>query len=137
MLIKALIAVCIFLLIVVMIMVDHLRRLDDVIDQWVITCCDYEKEVNDVYAKLRELDEYAKDTRTKFVELKDLLDVSYLPIIDGFVKLGNENEGFATIKDINELELKMEKLQKQSLTDMINEAIEMCKASHGGTDDDV
>lgn len=137
MLIKALIAVCIFLLIVVMIMVDHLRRLDDVIDQWVITCCNYEKEVNDVYAKLRELDEYAKDTRTKFVELKDLLDVSYLPIIDGFVKLGNENEGFATIKDINELELKMEKLQTQSLTDMINEAIETYKASHGGTEDDV
>lgn len=137
MLIKVLIGFCIFLLIVVLIMADHLAYLDNVVEQWVIKCCDYEKEVNDVYAKLRELDEYTKDTRTKFVELKDLLDVSYLPVIDGFVKLGNDNEGFATIKDINELELKMEKLQKQSLTDMINEAIEECKASQRGTDDDV
>lgn len=104
-------------------MADHLSHMDDVVEQWIIKCCDYEKEVNDVYAKLRELDEYTKDTRTKFVELKDLLDMSYLPVIDGFVKLGNDNEGFATIKDINELELKMEKLQTQSLTDMINEAI--------------
>lgn len=137
MLIKVLIVFCIFLLVVVMIMADHLAYLDNVVDKWIIKCCDYEKEVNDVYAKLRELDEYVKDTRTKFIELKDLLDVSYLPVIDGFVKLGNENEGFATIKDINELELKMEKLQKQSLTDMINEAIEECKASQRGTDNDV
>lgn len=137
MLVKVLIGVCIFLLIVVLIIAVHVAYLDNVVGQWLMKCCDYEKEVNDVYAKLRELDEYAKDTRTKFVELKDLLDVSYLPIIDGFVKLGNENEGFATIKDINELELKMEKLQTQSLTDMINEAIEECKASQRGTDNDV
>lgn len=118
-------------------MADHLSHMDDVVEQWIIKCCDYEKEVNDVYTKLRGLDEYVKDTRTKFVELKDQLDMSYLPVIDGFVKLGNDNEGFATIKDINELELKMEKLQKQSLTDMINEAIEECKASQRGIDNDV
>lgn len=138
MLIKVLIGFCIFLLIVVLIIADHVAYLDNVVKQWLIKCCcDYEKQFDDIYAKLRELDEYAKDTRTKFVELKYLLDVSYLPIIDGFVKLGNENEGFATIKDINDLELKMEKLQTQSLTDMINEAIEECKASQRGTDNDV
>lgn len=123
MLVKVLIGVCVVLSFLVMVMADHLVYLDNVVDQWFTKWCDYEKEINKVYIKLRELDEYTKDTRTKFVELKDLLDMSYLPIIDGLVKLGNENEGIATVKDINELELKMEKLQTQSLTDMINEAI--------------
>lgn len=137
MLIKVLIGVCIFLLIVVGIMADHLAYLDNVVDQWIIKCCDYEKEVNDVYAKLHELDEYVKDTRTKFVELKDRCEISYFPILDKAIIKADENEGFATIKDINELELKMEKLQTQSLTDMINEAIEECKDSQRGTDNDV